>query len=404
MSHLFTLNDLSPDDLAERRVLVRVDFNVPLKDGRVLDSTRLEKALPTIRDLRAAGARVILVSHRGRPKGEPDPALSLRPVAERLGELLGEIVPFAEDSVGEAARKLVDGLAPGDVGLLENLRFHAGEKANDPAFADALAGLAEVYVNDAFGTAHRAHASVVGVAERLAKKAAGHLLIREVEVLGRLLERPESPFVGILGGAKIEGKIDTLENLLPRLDVLLLGGGMANTFLAARGVDMASSLVEKERLDMAKGILDRAADASTEVIVPRDVVITDDLRNPRRVETVALGGGTGALPRGTLAVDVGEATRDIFVERCRGAKMLFWNGPLGVFETPPFDAGTRAVAAGLADCDGFTVIGGGETVAAVHQAGVAERLGHVSTGGGASLELLAGKTLPGIAVLWKESS
>jgi phosphoglycerate kinase len=346
-------------------------------------------------ELRAAGARVILVSHRGRPKGKRDPELSLKPVAEYLSGLLATEVVFGQDCVGEAAAAAVAKVAEGEVCLLENLRFHDGEKRNDPEFAAALAALAEVYVGDAFGTAHRAHASVVGAAECLPRKAAGRLLVREVAALGGLLGEPDRPFVGILGGAKIAGKIDTLENLLPRLDVLLWGGGMANTFLAAGGHAMADSLVERESLVLAKEILTRAEAAGTAVHLPVDLVITDDLSNPSRVETV----GVGEVPAGTMAVDVGEATCQRFTEVVAGAGTLFWNGPLGVFEKPPFDAGTDAVARSLLGCPGFTVVGGGETVAAVRGAGVAESLGHVSTGGGASLELLAGKVLPGVRVL-----
>lgn len=398
MSPIYTLDDLEPAQLRGRRVLTRVDFNVPLKDGQVLDATRIEEALPTLQELRRAGARVILVSHCGRPKDAPDPKYSLRPVAVRLAEILGEPVVFGEDCIGEAAEKAVATVGDGGVCLLENLRFHPGETKNDPVFAAQLAALADVYVDDAFGAAHRAHASVVGVAERLAVRAAGRLLVREVVALGRLLGEPERPFVAILGGAKIEGKIDTLENLLPRLDILLLGGGMANTFLAAQGHDLARSLVETDRLDLAREILERAAAAETRVVLPTDLVVTDDLATPTRIETVAVE----AVPARLMAVDVGPATRQTFVSRCQEARTLFWNGPLGVFEKPPFDAGTRTVAESLANCSGFTVVGGGETVAAVHQAGVAEKLGHVSTGGGASLELLEGKELPGVAAIPEE--
>jgi phosphoglycerate kinase len=395
---LYTLDDLGPDELRGRRVLARVDFNVRLQDGEVTDTARLEAALPTLRELLGAGARLVLASHCGRPKGEPDPRYSLRPVAAKLGELLGKNVGFAEDCVGEAARRTVEATGPGEVCLLENLRFHAGETAADPDFIGRLAELAEVYVGDAFGTAHRAHASVVGVAERLPHKAAGRLLVREVEALGALLGSPARPFAAVLGGAKIEGKIDTLENLLPRLDVLLLGGGMANTFLAARGLNLADSLVEADRVELAGEILARAEAGGTRVVLPSDLVVTDDLERPGRIETVAVE----AVPAGTKAVDVGEETRRRFAEACASAGTVFWNGPLGVFEKPPFDAGTRALAKGLAGCSGFTVVGGGETVAAVRQTpGASERIGHVSTGGGAALELLAGKRLPGVVVLEK---
>lgn len=395
MSPLKTLDDLEQSALHDRRVLVRVDFNVPLDGDRVIDTTRLDEALPTLRELSGAGAKVILMSHCGRPKGTRNLAFSLRPVADKLSELMERPIHFADDCIGDAARSAVDALQAGDLCLLENLRFHAGETQNDPDLADQLAQLAEVYVGDAFGTAHRAHASVVGAAERLPVRVAGRLMVREVEALGSLLGEPARPFVGILGGAKIEGKIDTLVNLLPRLDVLLLGGGMANTFLAARGHELARSLVERERVDLAKELLDTAEAHQTEILLPADVIITDDLSQPRRIENVA----AARIPEGTMAVDIGEETRRLFADASRKAATLFWNGPLGVFETPPFDAGTQTVAESLADCPGFTVIGGGETVAAVRRAGVADRLGHVSTGGGASLELLAGKTLPGVAIL-----
>ncbi|MCP4655290.1 MAG: phosphoglycerate kinase [bacterium] len=407
--HLYTLDDLDPaafprrgtdGGLRGRRVLVRVDFNVPLADGRVMDSTRIEEALPTIRELVAAGARAILVSHCGRPKGKRDPRFSLRPVAERLGELLGANVVFGDDCVGDAARQAVDQLADGDVCLLENLRYHAGETKNDPDLAAQLAELAELYVGDAFGTAHRAHASVVGAAERLPHKVAGRLMVREVEALSRLLGEVERPFAVILGGAKIEGKIDTLENLLPRLDLLMVGGGIANTFFAARGVDLRKSLYDAERVELAKQIMARADEG---YVLPIDLIVTDNPDDPRHTSTVRVEGEGAALPPDTMAVDVGEATRALFAEKCAGAKTIFWNGPLGVFEKPPFDAGTQAVASSLGKTSAYTVIGGGETVAAARRAGVADRLSHVSTGGGASLELLAGKALPGVEILRKSS-
>ncbi|HVT61141.1 MAG TPA: phosphoglycerate kinase [Thermoanaerobaculia bacterium] len=396
MSTLLTLEDLDLGSLAGRRVFVRVDFNVPLgAAGEVLDATRLVEALPTLRELAEAGAGLVLASHCGRPKGQPDPRYSLRPVARKLAELAGQEVAFAADCVGEAAASAAAALVPGQLLLLENLRFHAGETANDPAFAAQLATLAEVYVDDAFGSAHRAHASVVGIVDSLRRKAAGRLMAREVGALGRLLGEPERPFAALLGGAKIEDKIDTLANLLPRLDLLLVGGGMANTFLAAQGRDLAASLFEADRVELARDILERARRRGLEVILPLDLVVTDDLAAPRRIETVAVD----RVPAGTKAVDVGPATREAFAQAIGRARTLFWNGPIGVFEKPPFDAGTRAVAQALAAFPGFSVIGGGETVAAAHQAGVAERIGHVSTGGGAALEFLAGKELPGVAVL-----
>jgi len=397
---LLTLDDLAADGggLAGRRVFVRVDFNVPLTgDGGVGDTTRIEEALPTLRELADAGARLILASHCGRPKGEPDPRYSLRPVAAKTAELLGRPVAFAGDTVGEEARAAADALGDGELCLLENLRFHAGEKADDDDFAARLAALAGdggAYVDDAFGTAHRAHASVVGVPRHLPARAAGRLLEREVAALGRLLGEPDRPFAALLGGAKIEGKIDTLENLLPRLDVLAVGGGMANTFLAAQGHDMADSLVEADRVGLAGEILARAAETGVEVVLPSDLVVADDFDSPGRVETVA----ADAVPAGMMALDVGPATRAAFAAALAKARTIFWNGPLGVFEKEPFDAGTRSVAEALAAAgdDSFSVIGGGETVAAARAAGVVDHIDHVSTGGGASLEFLAGRALPGI--------
>jgi phosphoglycerate kinase len=394
-----TLEDLDLAQLAGVPVLVRVDFNVPLDGGRVTDDTRLRAAMPTIHELKGAGARLLLMSHLGRPKGEVKPEFSLRPVAEALADLLDEPVPFASDCVGDAARSVAAGLQPGGVCLLENLRFHAGETANDPEFAAALAELGEAYVNDAFGTAHRAHASVVGVPERLQRRAAGRLMVSEVDSLGRLLGEPERPFAAIIGGAKIDTKVGTVRNLLPRLNLLILGGGMANTFLAAQGRDLASSLVETDKIGIAREILDEATHRFIRVLLPSDLVVTDSLENPTRIETVAVD----SIPSGMMAVDIGEKTRRDATEALAKARTILWNGPVGVFEKSPFDSGTVAIAAAVGMSPAYSVIGGGETVAAARQAGILQDVGHVSTGGGASLEFLAGKQLPGIAILEKSS-
>ncbi len=392
---LLSLEDLNLEALHGVAVFCRVDFNVPLEGGVVTDTARLEAALPTLGELSRAGARLVLASHCGRPKGQRVPEYSLRPVAARLSELLGREVGFAEDCVGEPARTAVGALGPGDICLLENLRYHDAETANDPEFAAALASLADAFVCDAFGTVHRAHASVVGVPSVLDRRAAGRLLVKEVEALGGLLSAPAEPFVAVLGGAKISGKMDTIQNLLPRIDAIGVGGGMANTFLAAQGYSMGRSLVESERIDMATALLEAAAENDVEVVLPTDVVVTDNLDSPSRTATVAID----AIPDDAMAVDIGERTRERLLGVLSAAGTIFWNGPMGVFEKPPFDAGTVAVGRAVADSGAFSVIGGGETVAAARRAGVVDRIGHVSTGGGASLELLAGKTLPGIEIL-----
>ncbi|HEV8630984.1 MAG TPA: phosphoglycerate kinase [Thermoanaerobaculia bacterium] len=396
MRRLLTLEDLHLATLRGRRVLVRVDFNVPLADGEVGDDTRLREALPTLGELRRAGARLLLASHLGRPQGKAEPKYSLRPVVVRLAELLETEVAFAADCVGAPAEAAAAALGDGGVCLLENLRYHAGEEKNDEAFAAALAALAEAYVDDAFGAAHRAHASVVGVPQRLARKAAGRLLVREVEALSRLLRTPAKPFVAVIGGAKIEGKIDTLNNLLDLVDELVLGGGMANTFLAAQGHDIGASLHEPDKKPLAAQLLQKAAARGATVQLPVDLIVADGIDAPDSATEVPAEKG---VPAGKMALDIGSESRRRFAQAIAAARTVFWNGPMGVFERPPFDAGTRAVAQAVGACAGFTVIGGGETVAAARQAGADGSIDHISTGGGASLEFLAGQELPGVEAL-----
>ena len=399
MTDILNLDDLGLDSLEGVSTVLRVDFNVPLADGKVMDDTRLRAALPTISELRAAGARLLVMSHCGRPKGQVVPEFSLRPVATALGEMLGDDVAFAEDCIGQPAQDQLQALEPGRVCLLENLRFHPGETTNDPEFADRLAELGQAYVNDAFGTAHRAHASVVGIPERIERKAAGRLMIDEIDALSGLLDEPARPFVAIVGGAKIGDKVATVSNLLDRLDCLVLGGGMANTFLASLGYDLADSLFENDKLDVARDILHRAQAADIQVLLPEDLVVTDDLDKPQTIETV----GAAKVPAGFKAVDIGQQACRAIDTALEGSKTVLWNGPMGVFEKPPFNKGTVLVARVVAECEGFTVVGGGETVAAVRQAGVAAQISHISTGGGASLEFRAGKTLPGLFALEKTS-
>jgi len=376
-----------------RRVLVRLDLNVPLKDGCVLDETRVREAAPTVRTLAERGAIVIACSHLGRAKGKPDPALSLAPVAPVLQKHVGRPVRFVPDVVGVTAQQAVAQAKPGDVLLLENLRFEAGEEKNDPDFCAKLAALAQVYVNDAFGTAHRAHASTAGVATHFSERAAGPLMAREIAALTKVRDDPERPFVAIVGGAKISGKLETLQSLAKRANTVVLVGGMANTFLLAQGVGVGTSLVEADLVGTAKEILAAAATSGVAVVLPTDVVVAASTDAPGR--TAAVGGVTA----GEMILDIGPQTRQRIGEIVAKARTVFWNGPAGVFEKPGFAAGTLAIAEALAASSGFTVVGGGESVAAVQQAGVAAKLSHVSTGGGASLEFLAGDTLPGVAVL-----
>jgi len=377
--------------VAGKRVLVRVDFNVPLRGSAVGDDTRLRASLPTVRLLLDRGAAVVLMSHLGRPDGRPNPAYSLRPVAERFAELLGQPVAFAPDCVGPAAEAAARGLAPGRVLLLENLRFHEAEEANDPAFARQLAGLADAYVNDAFGTAHRAHASTAAVAELL-PSAAGLLMERELEALGGALDQPRRPFIGIVGGAKISSKIAVLENLLPKVDRLIVGGAMAFTFLRAQGAQTGRSLVEENQLDIAGRIMEQAGQ---KLMLPLDAVAAAELKPGVATRSV----DARAVPDGLIGLDVGVRTVQAWQAALRGAGTVLWNGPVGAYETPPFEQGTIALGRAVAESGATSVVGGGDLVAALEQGGLAARMSHVSTGGGASLEFIEGKTLPGVAAL-----
>ncbi len=382
-------------EVAGRRVLVRVDFNVPLDEhGRVADDRRIRESLPTVRYLLEQGAAVVLMSHLGRPGGRVVEELRMAPVGERLAQLLGRPVRVLPDCVGPEVEAVVARLQPGEVALLENLRFHPGEEANDPDFAAALARLGDLYVNDAFGTAHRAHASTVGVAAHL-PAVAGLLMEKEIRYLSRLLESPEHPFVAVLGGKKVSDKIGVLRNLLERVDAVLVGGGMAYTFLRSQGYRVGRSLVEEDKVELARELIERARARGVQLWLPEDVVVAErpSPEVPRRVVPA------GEIPEGWMGLDIGPRTAERFAGVIQGARLVVWNGPMGVFELEPFAAGTRAVAEAVARCPGTTVVGGGDTAAAVERFGLLERFDHVSTGGGASLEFLEGRELPGIRVL-----
>ena len=376
-----------------KRALVRVDFNVPLRDGEVADDTRIRAALPTIEDLRRRGAAVVLATHLGRPKGKPDPTFSVVPIARRLGELLGAPIATVPVVVGAEAERAAAELRPGDVLLIENTRFEPGEESNDAELAVALSRLGDLYVNDAFGAAHRAHASTVGVAELLPSYA-GLLLQREVTALSGLLHEPARPVVAILGGAKVSDKLAVVDHLLGQVDALLLGGGMANTLLLAQGHEIGSSLAEPDRVEQARKLVDRANEREVQLLTPTDVVIAESLDSI--VTTIT---AIDDVSSGQAIFDIGPGTIARFCQQIASAGTVFWNGPMGVFERPAFANGTLAIARCVADAPGFTIVGGGDSLAAIEAAGVGELIDHISTGGGASLEFLEGRSLPGIAVL-----
>ena len=395
---MLTKKSVEDINVTGKRVLVRCDFNVPMEDGRITDDNRIVGALPTIKYLLAHNARVILCSHMGRPKGEFNPKYTLAPVAKRLSELLGKDVALAADVVGPDAQAQAAALKDGEVLLLENVRFHKEEEKNDPAFAKQLASLAEIYVNDAFGTAHRAHASTAGVADYL-PAVCGYLIEKEISVMGGALNNPTRPFVAILGGAKVADKLKVIENLLTKVDTLIIGGGMAYTFLAAQGKGIGTSLYDAEKLDYCKDMLKKAEEKGVKLLLPVDTVVAsafpDPIDAPVETEIVC----SSAIPADKMGLDIGPKTRELFAEAAKTAKTVIWNGPMGVFENDALAKGTIAVAAALAESDATTIVGGGDSAAAVEKLGFADKITHISTGGGASLEFLEGLELPGIACL-----
>lgn len=396
-----SLNKISVDDIEVKgkRVLCRCDFNVPLKEGKIMDENRLAAALPTIEKLVADGGKVILCSHLGKPKGEAKPELSLAPVAERLSVLLGQEVKFAADAevVGVNAKAAVEAMKDGDVILLENTRYRAEETKNGEAFSKELASLCDIFVNDAFGTAHRAHCSNVGVAQLAETAAVGYLMQKEIDFLGNAVENPERPFVAILGGAKVADKLNVISNLLDKCDTLIIGGGMAYTFLKAKGYEVGKSLVDMEKLDYCKEMVEKAEKLGKQLLLPVDTAVAAGFPNPIDGPIEVTMVAADAMPADELGLDIGPKTSEIFANAVKTAKTVVWNGPMGVFENPVLAAGTIAVAKALAETDATTIIGGGDSAAAVNQLGFGDKMSHISTGGGASLEFLEGKELPGVA-------
>ena len=395
------LNKKSVDDIQVKgkRVLVRCDFNVPLKDGKITDENRLVQALPTLKKLIADGGRLILCSHLGKPKGEPKPELSLAPVAARLSELLGQPVVFAADSevVGPNARAAVEAMKDGDVILLENTRYRKEETKNEEAFSRELASLADVFVDDAFGTAHRAHCSNVGVTAFVKENAVGYLMQKEIDFLGNAVENPERPFVAILGGAKVADKLNVISNLLEKCDTLIIGGGMAYTFLKARGYEVGTSLVDDEKVDYCREMMEKAEKLGKKMLLPLDTTIAKAFPDPIDAEIEVTVVPSDAIPADQMGLDIGTKTAELYASAVASAKTVVWNGPMGVFENPILAKGTIAVAKALAETDATTIIGGGDSAAAVNQLGFGDKMTHISTGGGASLEFLEGKELPGVA-------
>jgi phosphoglycerate kinase len=394
------MNKLTIDDInfSGKRTLVRVDFNVPMKNGVITDDTRIVESLPTIKKILADGGRVILMSHFGRPKGKRNMEFTLKPVAERLAQLLNKPVKFAPDCIGAEVEAMVNGMSNGECLLLENVRFHAEEEANDANFSKQLSVLGDVYVNDAFGSAHRAHASTEGVTKFIKPSVSGYLMKKEIEYLGKAVGNPVRPYAAILGGAKISGKIDVIQNLMNKVDVLLIGGGMMFTFYKAQGLETGNSLIEADKIELAKKLLDEAQQRNIKLILPVDCIIAEKMENesPRKTVTV------NQIPQGWSGFDIGPETVRLFQEELKNAKTVVWNGPMGVFEMPNFAEGTNAIARLLSEITksgATTIVGGGDSAAAIAQAGLSDSVSHVSTGGGASLEFLEGKILPGIAAL-----